>query len=40
MGQSFNAPYEAVGEEALSQLVDTFYENVKCHPFALSYFPG
>ncbi len=24
MGQSFNAPYEAIGEELLSQLVDTF----------------
>ncbi|MGN7380294.1 thiol management oxidoreductase, partial [Bacillus altitudinis] len=23
MGQSFNAPYEAIGEELLSQLVDT-----------------
>lgn len=32
MGQSFNAPYEAIGEELLSQLVDTFYERVKRHP--------
>lgn len=39
MVQSFNAPYEAVGEELLSQLVDTFYENVKCHPLLHPIFP-
>lgn len=40
MGQSFNAPYEAIGEELLSQLVDTFYERVKRHPSLLPDFSG
>ncbi|MFP7378073.1 globin domain-containing protein [Bacillus paralicheniformis] len=39
MGQSFNAPYEAIGEELLSQLVDTFYERVKRHPLLYPIFP-
>lgn len=39
MGQSFNAPYEAIGEELLSQLVDTFYERVGRHPLLSPIFP-
>ncbi|MDA1475905.1 thiol management oxidoreductase [Bacillus sp. CLL-7-23] len=39
MGQSFNAPYEAIGEELLSQLVDTFYELVERHPLLSPIFP-
>lgn len=40
MGQSFNAPYEAIGEELLSQLVDTFYERVASHPLLKPIFPS
>ncbi|ABS73521.1 MULTISPECIES: globin domain-containing protein [Bacillus] len=40
MGQSFNAPYEAIGEELLSQLVDTFYERVSSHPLLKPIFPS
>ncbi|MET1138987.1 thiol management oxidoreductase, partial [Bacillus subtilis] len=31
--------YEAIGEELLSQLVDTFYERVKRHPLLYPIFP-
>jgi hemoglobin len=40
MGQSFNAPYEAIGAELLSQLVDTFYERVASHPLLKPIFPS
>ncbi|MBU5264375.1 globin domain-containing protein [Bacillus atrophaeus] len=40
MGQSFNAPYEAIGEELLSLLVDTFYERVASHPLLKPIFPS
>lgn len=40
MGHSFNAPYEAIGEELLSQLVDTFYERVASHPLLKPIFPS
>jgi hemoglobin len=39
MEQSFKAPYEAIGEELLSQLVDTFYTRVKEHPLLRPIFP-
>lgn len=39
MEQSFKAPYEAIGEELLSQLVDTFYKRVKEHALLHPIFP-
>ncbi|ALC80745.1 MULTISPECIES: globin domain-containing protein [Bacillus] len=39
MEQSFKAPYEAIGEELLSQLVDTFYTRVKEHELLHPIFP-
>ncbi len=32
-------PYEAIGEDTLSQLVDTFYTNVEKHPLLSPIFP-
>ncbi|PMC40420.1 hypothetical protein CJ195_01520 [Bacillus sp. UMB0899] len=32
-------PYEAIGEETLSRLVDTFYSHVKKHPLLAPIFP-
>ncbi|WP_051475630.1 hypothetical protein [Bacillus sp. J37] len=32
-------PYEAIGEETLSQLVDTFYSHVQKHPLLAPIFP-
>jgi hemoglobin len=32
-------PYEAIGEETLSQLVDSFYGNVQKHPLLSPIFP-
>jgi len=32
-------PYEAIGEETLSQLVDTFYSHVQNHPLLAPIFP-
>ncbi|MGD6817622.1 thiol management oxidoreductase [Metabacillus sp. 84] len=39
MADSFATPYEAIGKELLSQLVDAFYSNVEKHPLLSPIFP-
>ena len=33
-------PYDAIGKERLSELIDTFYENVSLHPMLAPIFPN
>ena len=33
-------PYDAIGKEQLSELIDTFYENVSSHPMLAPIFPN
>ncbi|MGG4492230.1 hypothetical protein [Metabacillus idriensis] len=39
MADQFATPYEAIGEDALSQLVDAFYQRVHKHPLLSPIFP-
>ncbi|MFY4774357.1 thiol management oxidoreductase [Metabacillus sp. RGM 3146] len=39
MAESFSTPYEAIGEELLSQLVDAFYNRVYNHALLADIFP-
>lgn len=39
MADQFATPYEAIGEDTLSQLVDAFYHKVHKHPLLSPIFP-